>query len=253
GPGQTDLQVTLIDQLGVTAFLGSSVYFETVARAYAARHGGTRGLWPLRHAFLVGEPGDWPARRARLAAEHGVAIHVGYGTADLGLVGHEVQGQTGYTLHPERPVQICDPGTGAPLPPGQTGQVVVSTLARGWPMIRFGTGDLSRVLEPGPDGFARRIGAIEGRVGAGVKVREIFVYPDHLARLAADLPGIGAARARIGRSDGRDVVTLELTGPPLPEAAVRDAFRRITRLGADRVVWVDSFSIPVPLEDLRQI
>lgn len=253
GPGQTELKLALIASLGVTAFLGSASHFETVAAAWAARNGPTRGGWTLRHAFLVGEPGDWPARRARIEAEHGVAVHTAYGTADLGLVGHEEPGRAGYLTHPDRLVQVCDPETGAPLPAGAPGQVVVSTLNPGWPMIRFGTGDVARAMEISPDGFVARLGPIEGRVGAGVKVREIFVYPDHLERLAAELGGQGrAARLRIDREGPRDLLTLELTGPPVAEADVRDAFRRITRLRLDRVVAVAGFTIPQPLHDARR-
>lgn len=253
GPGQTDLQIGMIAALRVTAFLGSATYFETVAEAWRAAHGATAGHWPLRHAFLVGEPGGWPERRARIEADHGVQVHTAYGTADLGLVGHERRGLPGYDLHPERLVQICDRETGQPLPAGQAGQIVVSTLARGWPMIRFGTGDLALALEIGPDGFVHRLGPIEGRMGAGVKVREIFIYPDHLTRLAADLPGPGReARAAITREGGRDVITVELTGPPVPEPQVAEAFRRITRLGLDRVVATDRFTIAAPLHDARR-
>jgi len=253
GPGQTDLQVALIDALKVTAFVGSSVYFETVADAYASAHGATAGRWSLRHAFLVGEPGrTWPERRASLEAAHGVLVHTGYGTADLGLVGYDIPGSEGYTVNPDRLVQICDTVTGVALEPGETGQVVVSTLARGWPMIRFGTGDLAAALETGPDGFVTRLGPISGRVGSGVKVREIFIYPHHLTRLALELSDKCEARARITREAGRDVITLELTGPRLPDDEVLAAFRRLTRLGVDRLVWTDQFTVATPLQDDRQ-
>lgn len=253
GPGQTELQLGLIASLGVTAFLGSATYFETVAAAWQAQHGKTSGNWPLRHAFLVGEPGDWPERRARIEAEHGVEVHTAYGTADLGLVGYERRGHPGYDLNPERLVQICDCETGQPLPAGMVGQVVVSTLARGWPMIRFGTGDLAAALESDAQGFALRLGPIVGRSGAGVKVREIFLYPDHLARLAAALPGKAReAHAIITRESGRDVIRLELTGPPLPHAQVAELFREITRLGLDGVIATSNFSFAAPLHDARR-
>ena len=251
GPGQTELQVQLIHQLGVTAFLGSTAYFETVAALYARTHGGTRGVWPLRRAFLGGEPGDWMAKRRRLETEHGITTHGSYGTADLGLVGYE-DGQPGYLCHEDRLVQVCDPATGLPLPAGQPGQLVATTLARGWPMIRFGTGDLCRALAIGADGFVSRMSGIEGRVGDGVKVREIFVYAAHMTALAADLgPGVTAALC-VTSEDGVDRLTLDLCGPSCPEDRVREAFRRITRLRPDHVRWHDRLPRTTLLEDARE-
>ncbi len=251
GPGQTDLQVQLIETMGVTAFLGSTAYFEKVAGRYAETYGMTRGRWPVRRAFLGGEPGDWMGKRRRIEEAHGVSTHGAYGTADLGLVGFEETGVQGYLCHEERLVQICDPETGVPLPEGRPGQVVVTTLARGWPMIRFGTGDLARALEIGPDGFVARMSGIEGRVGDGVKLREIFLYAAHADALAEALgPGV-QVRIRVGRKAGADLVTLEMSGPPCPDEETREAFRRITRLRADEIRWTDTPVEGRKLEDSR--
>lgn len=251
GPGQSELQADLIHRLRPSAFLGSAPFFETVAAQYRTAHGATAGHWSLRRAFLAGEPGDWPARRLQIEAAHGVEVHCCYGTGDLGLVGYEARGLPGYLIHPERLVQICDPATGAPLPQGQPGQIVVSTLAPGWPMIRFGTGDLAEAAETGPDGFVTRMGPVLGRVGSGVKVREIFVYPDHLVRLARETgPGI-EIRARVLREQGRDVILAEVNGPPADPARLRDGFRRITRLNLDRIAQVGAFTFDSALRDDR--
>ena len=251
GPGQTELQVQLIATMGVTAFMGSTAYFETVADAYADRFGGTQGHWKLTRAFLGGEPGDWTGKRKRLEATHGITTHGCYGTADLGLVGYEEAGKPGYSMHPDRLVQICDPASGAPLGPGEPGEVVVSTLARGWPMIRFGTGDLCRALSLGEDGFADRIGPVEGRVGAAVKVREIFVYPAHLAGLADNANGVQEARMSVTREGSRDLIRIEYTGAEGREDMLSEAFTKRTRLRADTVVRVDAFSIGGALDDAR--
>lgn len=250
GPGQTDLQVQLIDRLGVTAFLGSTAYFEKVAEAFAATYGGTRGRWTLTRAFLGGEPGDWMAKRRRLEQAHGIPTHGCYGTADLGLVGYE-DDEPGYLCHEDRLVQICDPDTGAPRPAGEVGEVVVTTLARGWPMIRFGTGDLSRALEIGQDGFVARMSGVEGRVGDGVKVREIFLYSVHARALADALGDDVSASIVVRRDEGRDCIAVDLSGPRCPDDRVQEAFRGITRLRADDIRWHDALPRAVPLEDTR--
>jgi phenylacetate-CoA ligase len=81
------------------------------------------------------------------------------------LIGFERRGNDGYHIHGDRFVQICDPETGIPVPRGEPGEIVVTTLTRGWPMIRFGTGDVSRAIESLPDGGASRIAPLQGRVG----------------------------------------------------------------------------------------
>ncbi len=251
GPGQTDLQVQLMATLGVTAFLGSTAYFEKVAQAYADRHGATAGHWPLRRAFLGGEPGDWMAKRARLEAAHGITTHGAYGTADLGLVGFEETGQPGYACNPDRLVQICDPDSSAPLPAGTPGQIVVTTLARGWPMIRFGTGDLAQALDIGPDGLVTRLSGLSGRIGDGVKVREIFLYAAHAKALAAALGPDVAARIRVVREDGIDRIVIELTGTRCTDGRVQEAFHRITRLRVDHIRWAARLTGTDLLEDNR--
>ncbi|RFP88492.1 phenylacetate--CoA ligase family protein [Rhodobacteraceae bacterium 63075] len=251
GPGQTELQVRLIAGMGVSAFLGSTAYFEKVAQAYAKSYGGTAGHWTLRRAFLGGEPGNWMGKRKRLEASHGITTHGAYGTADLGLVGFEKHGQPGYACNPERLVQICDPLSGAPLPVNTPGQIVVTTLARGWPMIRFGTGDLAKALEIGPDGFVTRLSAVSGRVGDGVKVREIFLYRAHAEALAAALGPDVSARIRVANADGCDRIEIALSGSRCPDAEVQESFRRITRLRADHISWHARFTETDLLEDTR--
>jgi len=251
GPGQTELQVTLIEKLGVTAFLGSTAYFEKVAEVYAATYGSTKGRWPIKRAFLGGEPGDWMGKRARLEAEHGINTYGAYGTADLGLVGYEEDGQSGYLCHPYRLVQICDPATGAPLPIGVEGQIVVTTLARGWPMMRFGTGDLAQALALSEDGFVSRMSGVTGRVGDGVKVREIFLYASHATALAQSLGSGVEASFRVWREDGVDRITIELSGTARPDAEVRDIFHRLTRLRVDYIRRQKRLTNPGLLEDSR--
>lgn len=251
GPGQTDLQVQLIANMGVTTFLGSTAYFEKVARVFAENFGSTNGLWPIKRAFLGGEPGDWMAKRKRLEKAHGISTHSCYGTADLGLVGFEETDLAGYTCHPERLVQICDPATGATLPVGTSGQIVVTTLARGWPMIRFGTGDLARALASSDDGFSSRISGIEGRVGDGVKVREIFLYAAHAAALITRLGSVNDARIKVWNEGDIERISLELTGDRCSETEVREAFSQNTRLRADYIDWPLKPTISQPLEDVR--
>ena len=171
-----------------------------------------------------------------------------YGTADFGLIGFERGGDAGYHIHRDRYVQICDPETGVPVPRGEPGEIVVTTLARGWPMIRFGTGDVSSAIDIFPDGGASRIAPLQGRVGAAVKVREIFVYPAQVESLVRQIDGLERAAFSVTRPGNRDEITALIvvaSGSEVErvEAELREAFSTITRLRLDHVQHVTEADI----------
>jgi len=161
----------------------------------------------MREDRFGGELGDWAGKRRRLEERYAIETWSCYGTADFGLIGFERRGEIGYRIHGDCYVQICDPGTGHPLPPGESGEIVVTTLARGWPMIRFGTGDVSVALELLEDGGISWIAPLQGRVGAAVKVREIFIYPAHAERLVREIDGIARTAFTVSRNANRDEIT----------------------------------------------
>ncbi len=243
GTGNSELQAELLTILRPTVFLGSTAYFSTLVDQLRKSGRTLPDAWALRHAFLGGEFGDWSAKRRAIEREFRLKTWSIYGTADFGLIGYEVEGRPGYRIHDDRYVQICDPATGAPLPEGEAGEIVVTTLVSGWPMIRFGTGDLGRAISLAPDGGVDWLAPLEGRVGAAKKIREIFVYPDHLKALAARVDGLAEARLRAARDGHRETITLELLASgtkAMSLDAVADCFRMLTRLRADHLITVDS-------------
>ena len=122
-------------------------------------------------------------------------------------------------------VEIVTPGTGDPVPAGEVGEVVVTTLNPDYPLVRFATGDLSAVLEgASPCGRTNmRIKGWMGRADQTTKVKGMFVRPEQVAELVRRL---GARRARVvvtreGEAD-RMLVRIEAPGPVEgAEAAVR--------------------------------
>ncbi len=152
----------------------------------------------------------FPDMRAAYA-ERGVRVLQCYGTADLGLVAYESEAAEGMILDEGVIVEIVRPGTGDPVPEGEAGEVVVTLLNADYPLIRFGTGDLSAIL-PGisPCGrTAPRIKGWMGRADQTTKVRGMFVHPEQVARVAARHPEIGRARLVVGNVDGQDRMTLQ--------------------------------------------
>ena len=237
GVGNTELQAQIIVETGVTAICASTAFFLTLADKVIDTYG--RDAWKVKTAFLGGEMGDWMTKRRRIEADYGVSTWAAYATADLGLVGYE-DGGDGYVIHPDRVVQICDPVSGAQVAHGEPGEVVVTARDASWPMIRFGTGDSAFALESNEDGAVRRISALQGRVGAAVKVREIFVYPRVIEEVVIATPGAKAAQAVVTRENDRDMIRISLVlddgaDAAAAETAAAEAFRLHARIRADAV------------------
>ncbi|WP_420404207.1 phenylacetate--CoA ligase family protein [Nisaea sp.] len=249
GVGNTELQAQIVVETGVTCICASTAFFLTLADRVIETYG--RGAWKVKTAFLGGEMGDWMAKRRRIEADYGVSTWAAYATADLGLVAYEDSGE-GYVVHPDRVVQICDPVSGDQLPHGKTGEVVVTARDATWPMIRFGTGDSAFALESNHDGSVRRLSALQGRVGAAVKVREIFVYPRVIEEVVIATPGAIAAQAVAARENDRDLVRISIVlqenaDRATAEAAAKNAFELHARLRVDEIIFVDELPADAPL------
>ena len=237
GVGNTELQAQIIVETGVTSICASTAFFLTLADKVIETYG--RDAWKVKTAFLGGEMGDWMAKRRRIEADYGVSTWAAYATADLGLVGYE-DGGDGYVVHPDRVVQICDPVSGEQVAHGEPGEVVVTARDATWPMIRFGTGDSAFALESNADGTVSRISALQGRVGAAVKVREIFVYPRVIEEVVIGTPGAKAAQAVVTRENDRDMIRLSLVledgaDASAAETAAAETFKLHARIRADDV------------------
>jgi phenylacetate-CoA ligase len=134
-------------------------------------------------------------------------------------------------------VEIVRPGTGDPVAEGEVGELVVTTLNPAYPLIRFGTGDLSAIL-PGqcPTGrTAPRIKGWMGRADQTTKVRGMFVHPSQVAEVARRFPEVGKARLVVSGEMANDQMCLQVEATEVGdglreriEAAVRD----VTKLRA---------------------
>lgn len=249
GTGNLELQAQIIVETGVTAICASTAFFLALANKVIEAHG--RNAWKVKSAFLGGELGDWMAKRRRIEADYGVKTWAAYATADLGLVAYE-DGSEGYVVHPRHVVQICDPISGEQLAAGETGEVVVTARDTNWPMIRFGTGDSGFALECDEDGRVTRLSALQGRVGAAVKVREIFIYPRAIEEVLIASPGVRGAQAVVTHENDRDTVRLLLVIESGADRSVAhmcatEAFSANTRLRADVVEFIDSLDENAPL------
>jgi len=159
---------------------------------------------------LVSGGALFPALR-QAYAERGVAVLQCYATADLGLIAYESEAREGLILDEQIIVEILRPGTGDPLPEGEVGEVVVTTLNPDYPLIRFATGDLSAVL-PGASPCGRtapRIKGWMGRADQATKVKGMFVQPAQVAQVLKRHGEIARARLVVIRQGDSDAMTLK--------------------------------------------
>jgi phenylacetate-CoA ligase len=180
-------------------------------------------------------------------AERGIAGYQCYATADLGLIAYETEAREGLVLDEGVIVEIVRPGTGDPVPEGEVGEVVVTTLNPDYPLIRFGTGDLSAVL-PGPCPTGRtnvRIKGWMGRADQTTKVRGMFVHPGQVAEVVKRFPEITRARLVVSGEMANDQMSLKVEAPDAEGLVqkISDAVRDITKLRAE-VALVPLGSLP---------
>ena len=237
GTGQTELQVQTMADMRPDAYAGTPSFLRILLEK--ADEMGV-ALPSLTKASLGGE--GFPLALRQWLQERGVAGYQSYGTADLGLVAYETEAREGLVVDESVLLEIVRPGTGDPVADGEVGEVVVTTLNPDYPLIRFGTGDLSAVL-PGacPTGRTNlRIRGWLGRADQSVKVRGMFVHPPQVAEIVRRHPEIRRARLVVSgeRADDRMTLTIELDGATpegLPER-IADTIREVTKLRGTVVV-----------------
>src|SRR5205085_1855714 len=146
------------------------------------------------------------------AHEHRIMARQGFGTADLGMLAYECAEANGMHLIEDAITQVCDPASGEPLPNGQIGELVATVHNRTYPMIRFGTGDLTVITdEPCRCGrtSARMLGW-RGRADEVTKVRGMFIHPRQADEIVARVKGVERFQVLVGREGHNDTLTLRV-------------------------------------------
>jgi len=236
GVGNTELQLQAMQDLQPDAFAGTPSFLRILLEKAAET--GIK-LPSLQKALVSGEAFP-PSLRDWLAAR-GVTAYQAYATAEAGVIAFETSAREGLVLDEGIVLEIVRPGTGDPVPEGEVGEVVVTVLNPDYPMVRFGTGDLSAVL-PGrcPTGRSNtRIRGWLGRADQTAKVRGMFVHPSQVAEVLKRHPGLGRARLVVEGEMANDRMTLHVeTGSAAEGLAetVAGTVRDVTKLRADIVL-----------------
>ena len=174
GTGQTEQQLQAIGELKPTAYVGTPSFLRILCEK--AQESGA-DMRSLTKGMVSAEP--FPPSLRDWFAERGMTAYQSYATADAGLIAYETAARQGLVLDEGVIVEIVRPGTGDPVPEGEVGEVVVTVLNPDYPLIRFGTGDLSAVLAGAcPTGRTNtRIKGWMGRADQTTKIRGMFVHP----------------------------------------------------------------------------
>lgn len=228
GTGNTELQVRAIADVRPAGYVGTPSFLKIIVEK-AAETGAD--VSSLKRALVSGEAVP-KALRGEMAAR-GIELRQCYASADLGLIGYESVPDEGLILDEWLVVEIVRPGTGEALPDGEVGEVVVSTLNPDYPLIRFGTGDLSMFV-PGTSSCGRtnrRLRGWMGRADQTTKVKGMFVHPGQVAEVAAR-HGLTKFRLVVSREGDVDVMALkvEATGDAGLAARLAETLQAVTKL-----------------------
>ncbi len=210
GSSATQQQVQLIKDLNITGYTGTPSFLMAIITKAAEMGYDFARDFRVKRASFAAEPLQ-PSLRQLFETEYGIDTFQMYGATEVGDVAYECSGKKGWHLCEEVIVEIADPATGEPVKPGELGEVVVTRLNHIFFLLRFGTGDLSSIIEEpctcGRTGL--RLSGIAGRVGDAVKVRGMFIAPSQVRRVCEAFPGL-VVQFVISRSGHRDNLTARL-------------------------------------------
>jgi phenylacetate-CoA ligase len=248
GTGHTEIQAAAIRDLRLNAFVGTPSFLKLIVdKADELRI----DISCLEKAQVGAE--YLPPALRKAMQERGIRVSQCYASADLGLMAYESlmpdgTVNEGMILDEGLVLEIVRPGTGDPVAAGEVGEIVITSFNRDYPLIRFGTGDLSAVL-PGRSPCGRtntRIRGWLGRADQSTKVRAMFVTPRQVEDVRRRHPEIVRARLIVEGEAGNDRMTLSCEvserSSGLSEAIVA-SIREVTKLRGE-VLLVDPGTLP---------
>jgi phenylacetate-CoA ligase len=234
GIGQTEMQVQAIVELRPDGYVGTPSFLKIILEK--ADESGA-DVSSLVKALVSGEAFP-PSLRDALQAR-GIGGYQVYATADLGCIAYESAARSGLIVDEGVLVEIVRPGTGDVVAPGEVGEVVVTTFNPDYPLLRFGTGDLSAMIpeslaSPSPCGRTNvRLKGWLGRADQTTKVKGMFVHPSQVAEIVRRHPSLVRARLVVDNPDGNDRMTLHCEAGESSSGlieAIAASIREVTKL-----------------------
>ena len=249
GVGNTDLQIKICVDLGVTGYVGTPSFLMKLIQRAEEMGLKIGEQFKINKALTSAEPLP-PSLRHTLVNEYGISVLNAYATAELGVLAVNDDGGMAMDLMPEPIIEIVNPDTGQPVGSGEAGEVVVTNFSHVYPLIRLGTGDLALNMDPAPGQSQQteRKLMLVGRTGEALKVRGMFVHPNQLrfaAMQVAGMMGLTAPQVQgvVSRPEQRDVLTVRVAGVPADKQEklrepLGQAFQQACRVRADEILFV---------------
>jgi phenylacetate-CoA ligase len=238
GVGNTEQQLAAVADLRPVAYSGTPSFLKILIEK-AAEAGQKLSI---TKALVSGEA--CPPSLRDWFTQQGVAAYQCYATADVGLIAYETAAREGLVIDEGVIVEIVRPGTGDPVADGEVGEVVVTVLNPDYPLIRFGTGDLSAIL-PGTCSTGRtgqRIKGWMGRADQTTKIKGMFVHPGQVAEIVKRFPELTKARLVVTGEMANDQMTLHVETAVVADEGLKvrvsEAVRDVTKLRGEVLLVV---------------
>ena len=211
GTGNTEIQVQAMHDLGVTAYVGTPSFLMVLVERAEEQGYRFKRDFELQRALVTAEMLP-ESMRKKFADDYGIEVMQDLGIAEVGSVAYECTQKSGMHVHDEIIAEIIDPKTGEQLGPEEVGELVLTSMKKDFPLIRYRTGDLSAYTdEPCPCGrTSPRLLGILGRVGAAIKVRGMFLHPKEVERAVLQVPQTTRFQAIVSRAGSRDKLKLRV-------------------------------------------
>ena len=252
GTGNTELQVKIMKDLKATGFTGTPSFLAAIIKKAEEMGYDFKKDFNLKFAMVFGEMGGDELRKM-FTEKYGIFCLGGdaYATADIGTIASSCEKNAGMHVNTDVIVEIVDPATGKVLPAGEVGEIVVTPFDQIYPLVRFGTGDLSTlVTETCECGRTTpRIPKIMGRSGDAVRVRGMFVHPRQTDDVMGRYKEIAAYQLIVNRVENRDdmLLQVELASEPEDKEAwaetLKKDFQGMCKVRFDRIEYVNPGSI----------
>jgi phenylacetate-CoA ligase len=211
GIGNTEQQVNILKTLKANVYCGTASFLLNIAEKAEEMGLDLKKDINLKVGLVATEMLP-ESLRSKLEQKFEMIIRQGYGTADIGCLGYECLKKNGMHVPDDKIVEIVDPSTGKQVGPGKAGEIVATTFNKVYPLIRFGTGDLSLLTEtPCPCGrTSPRLVKILGRVDQATKVRGLFIHPGQADEVASKHPQIAKVQVIVTRKEHKDEMTFQV-------------------------------------------
>jgi phenylacetate-CoA ligase len=207
GPGNIEQQMQAIGLYRPSAYCGTPDFLKILIDKASEMKA---DVSCIKKAIVSGAAFP-PSLQAEIKAR-GVDAYQSYATADLGIIAYETSARQGLVVNEGMIVEIVRPGTNDPVQDGEVGEIVVTRLNEEYPLVRLGTGDLSKFLDgPSPCGRTNRcLAGWMGRADQRTKVKGMFVDPAQVDAVGKRHPELGRMRLVIARANEQDIMTLKV-------------------------------------------